>query len=167
VGSLLEDARQVAEADAPADEAVPVGVAVEVVVHDLGEAQDDVPEEGRVLHHVGVRCGDSRPPRRHAATRTPVPTALPGAREAEAKWVGSPVRTGQRGNNRLSNRRGPARVWSGYTGGSSLRRCRPQEECQGRTRAPEKGGCQGPKRTYHPLSSRPEGTARREARRQQ
>lgn len=61
VGPPLEDARQVAEADAPADEVVPVGVAVEVVVHDLGEAQDDVPEEGRVLHHVGVGWGREAP----------------------------------------------------------------------------------------------------------
>lgn len=59
MGSLLEHTRQVAEADAPADEAVPVGVAVEVVVHNLGEAQDDVPEEGSVLHHMRVCCGDS------------------------------------------------------------------------------------------------------------
>lgn len=69
--SLLEHACQVAEADAPADKAVPIGVAVEVVVHDLGEAQDDVPEEGGVLHHMGVRYGDSHPPHRHSGTRAP------------------------------------------------------------------------------------------------
>lgn len=65
MGSLLEHTRQVAEADAPADEAVPVGVAVEVVVHNLGEAQDHVPEEGSVLHHVGVCCGDSHQLHQH------------------------------------------------------------------------------------------------------
>lgn len=54
VRPLLKDTRQVAEADAPTDQVVPVGVAVEVVVHNLGEAQHDVPEEGRVLHHMGV-----------------------------------------------------------------------------------------------------------------
>lgn len=73
VGSLLEHTRQVAEANAPADEAVPVGVAVKVVVHNLGEAQDDVPEEGGVLHHMGVCCGDSHQPHQHSG---PIPLAL-------------------------------------------------------------------------------------------
>lgn len=128
MGSLLEHARQVAEADAPADEAVPVGVAVEVVVHDLGEAQDDVPEEGSVLHHVGVCCGDSRQPCRHTCPILLAPTSPPGGGEAEGERVGSPVQTGQRGSNRVPDRQGPAQVWSGYTGVSDLPQHRSQEE---------------------------------------
>lgn len=57
---LVEDARLVAEADAPADEQVPVGVGVEVVVHNLREAQHHIPEESRVLHHVGESWGRTR-----------------------------------------------------------------------------------------------------------
>jgi len=59
VGSSCEDARLVAEVQAPAQQAIPVGVAVEVVVDDAGEAQRHVAEERRVLHHVGIRCGDA------------------------------------------------------------------------------------------------------------
>ena len=53
VGALVKDARLVAEADAPADEEVPVGVVVKAVVHDSWEAQHHITEEGRVLHHLG------------------------------------------------------------------------------------------------------------------
>ena len=53
MGALVKDARLVAEADAPANEEVPVGVVVKVVVHDPREAQHHVAEEGRVLHHLG------------------------------------------------------------------------------------------------------------------
>lgn len=60
MGSSREDARLVAEVQAPAQQAPPVGVAVVVVVDDAGEAQRHVAEERRVLHHVGVSCGVGR-----------------------------------------------------------------------------------------------------------
>lgn len=53
MGPLVEDARLVAETDAPADEEVPVGVVVKVIVHNPWEAQHHIAEEGRVLHHMG------------------------------------------------------------------------------------------------------------------
>lgn len=53
MGPLVKDARLVAEADAPADEEIPVGVVVKVVVHDPREAQHHIAEEGRVLQHLG------------------------------------------------------------------------------------------------------------------
>lgn len=53
MGALVKDARLVAEADAPADEEVPVGVVVKIVVHDPWEAQHHITKEGRVLHHLG------------------------------------------------------------------------------------------------------------------
>lgn len=94
MGSLLKHACQVAEADAPADEAVPVGVAVKVVVDNLGEAQDDVPEEGSVLHHVGVGCGDRHQP---CCTLPPPSDTYSPNREQESRGqTGSPVPTDQR-----------------------------------------------------------------------
>lgn len=53
MGPLVKDTCLIAEADAPADEEVPVGIVVKVVVYNLWEAQHDVTKEGRVLHHVG------------------------------------------------------------------------------------------------------------------
>lgn len=53
MGPLVKDACLVTEADAPADEKVPVGVMVKVMVHNPWEAQYHIPEEGRVLHHMG------------------------------------------------------------------------------------------------------------------
>lgn len=38
VGPLVKDTRLVAEADAPADEEIPVGVVVKIVVHNPWEA---------------------------------------------------------------------------------------------------------------------------------
>lgn len=52
MGALVKHARLVAEADAPADEEVPVGIVVKVVVHNPREAQYHVTEEGRVLHYL-------------------------------------------------------------------------------------------------------------------
>lgn len=57
VGSSREHPRQVAEVQAPAQQAPPVRVAVVIVVDDAGEAQRHVAEKCRVLHHVGVSCG--------------------------------------------------------------------------------------------------------------
>lgn len=53
MGSLVKDTCLIAEADAPADEEVPVGIMVEVVVYDLWKAQHHITKEGRVLHHMG------------------------------------------------------------------------------------------------------------------
>lgn len=53
MGPLVKDTRLVAEADTPADEEIPVGVVVKVMVHDPWEAQHHVTEEGCVLHHLG------------------------------------------------------------------------------------------------------------------
>lgn len=53
MGSLVKDTCLIAEADAPADEVVPVGIMVEVVVYNLWEAQHHIAKEGCVLHHVG------------------------------------------------------------------------------------------------------------------
>lgn len=52
MGPLVKDACLVAEADAPADQEVPVGIMVKVVVDNLWEAQHDVTKKGCVLHHV-------------------------------------------------------------------------------------------------------------------
>lgn len=60
VGSSREHPRQVAEVQAPAQQAPPVRVAVVVVVDDAGEAQRHVAEKRCVLHHVGVSCGVDR-----------------------------------------------------------------------------------------------------------
>lgn len=100
VGSLLEHTRQVAEADAPADEVVPVGVAVKVVVHNLGEAQDNIPKESSVLHHVGICCGDSHQPHQ---CRLKANQQAPQDELVREAAIGSP------------NRQGVAQVWSGYT----------------------------------------------------
>lgn len=53
MGPLVKDARLVAEADAPADEKIPIGIVVKVVVHNPREAQHHVTEEGCVLHYLG------------------------------------------------------------------------------------------------------------------
>lgn len=53
MGPLVKDTRLIAEADAPADEEVPVGIVVKVVVYDLREAQYHITKEGCVLHHMG------------------------------------------------------------------------------------------------------------------
>lgn len=55
MGSSAEDARLVAEAQTPAQQAAPVGVTIVVVMDDPGETQSHVTEERRVLHHVRVR----------------------------------------------------------------------------------------------------------------
>lgn len=53
MGPLVKDTCLIAEADAPPDEEVPVGIMVKIVVHDLWESQHHVTKEGCVLHHVG------------------------------------------------------------------------------------------------------------------
>lgn len=53
MGPLVKDTCLIAEADGPADEEVPVGIMVKVVVYNLWEAQHDITKEGCVLHHVG------------------------------------------------------------------------------------------------------------------
>lgn len=53
MGPLVKDTCLVAEADAPANEQVPVGIMVKVVVYNLREAQHHITKEGCVLHHVG------------------------------------------------------------------------------------------------------------------
>lgn len=55
MGSSAEDARLVAEAQTPAQQATPVRVTIVVVMDDTGETQSHVTEERRVLHHVRVR----------------------------------------------------------------------------------------------------------------
>lgn len=52
-----KDSSEVAEAQPPAQQAPPVGVAVVVVVDDTGETQRHVPKERSVLHYMGVSCG--------------------------------------------------------------------------------------------------------------
>lgn len=56
VGSSCENPRLVTEIQAPAQQPVPVGVPVKVVVDDAGETQRHVAKERRVLHHVGISC---------------------------------------------------------------------------------------------------------------
>lgn len=53
MGALVKDTCLIAEADTPADEEVPVGIMVKVVVYNLWEAQHDITKEGCVLQHVG------------------------------------------------------------------------------------------------------------------
>jgi hypothetical protein len=53
VWPLVKDTCLIAETDAPANEEVPVGVVVKIVVHNLWEAQNYISEEGCVFHHMG------------------------------------------------------------------------------------------------------------------
>lgn len=52
MGPLVKDTCLIAEADAPPDEEVPVGITVKVIMYNFWEAQHHVTKEGCVLHHV-------------------------------------------------------------------------------------------------------------------
>lgn len=52
MGTLVKDTCLIAEADAPPDEEVPVGITVKVIMYNFWEAQHHITKEGCVLHHV-------------------------------------------------------------------------------------------------------------------
>lgn len=58
VGSSCENPGLVAEIQPPAQQTVPVGVAVVVVVDDTGETQRHVAKERCILNHMGICCRD-------------------------------------------------------------------------------------------------------------